>query len=301
MVRGRPESDWDVGYLARSGSLLLATAVRSGTAYRDWWGRDHWYDQKTGEGTGKVAAETLFAVDAASGERVWERRDRGLVLHPTLAVQGEAVYFVEAGSAALREEEERRITAPEMWNDLHLVRLDRDTGKQRWRVPLELRAGAAALYLVATSDHLVLTTSEGGVFEISTFLTANGRPGWSRELAWETDHHGKHLSRPAVVDGRIFLRPHVLTLSSGESQPLSFPEGHTCSSYTLTKESVLLRAGSFTMWSPDTDAITRWPRLRPDCWISTIPALGMLLSPEGGGGCSCGGWLETSLGFTRRQ
>jgi hypothetical protein len=23
----------------------------------------------------------------------------------------------------------------------------------------------------------------------------------------------------------------------------------------------------------------------------------MLLSPEGGGGCSCGGWLETSIGF----
>jgi hypothetical protein len=23
----------------------------------------------------------------------------------------------------------------------------------------------------------------------------------------------------------------------------------------------------------------------------------MLLSPEGGGGCSCGTWLETSIGF----
>jgi hypothetical protein len=23
----------------------------------------------------------------------------------------------------------------------------------------------------------------------------------------------------------------------------------------------------------------------------------MVLSPEGGGGCSCGNWLETSIGF----
>ncbi|MFT4559734.1 MAG: hypothetical protein ACI92S_005127, partial [Planctomycetaceae bacterium] len=24
---------------------------------------------------------------------------------------------------------------------------------------------------------------------------------------------------------------------------------------------------------------------------------GMLLAPEGGGGCSCGSWMETSIGF----
>ena len=27
-----------------------------------------------------------------------------------------------------------------------------------------------------------------------------------------------------------------------------------------------------------------------------VPA-GLLLSPEGGGGCSCGSWMETSIGF----
>ena len=37
--------------------------------------------------------------------------------------------------------------------------------------------------------------------------------------------------------------------------------------------------------------------LRPGCWLSTIPANGMLLSPEGGGGCSCGKWMEASIGF----
>jgi hypothetical protein len=31
--------------------------------------------------------------------------------------------------------------------------------------------------------------------------------------------------------------------------------------------------------------------------ISTIPACGLILSPEAGGGCSCGVWLETSIAF----
>jgi hypothetical protein len=27
----------------------------------------------------------------------------------------------------------------------------------------------------------------------------------------------------------------------------------------------------------------------------------MLLAPEGGGGCSCGNWLETSVGFLPKE
>ena len=62
-----------------------------------------------------------------------------------------------------------------------------------------------------------------------------------------------------------------------------------------------LRAGDMAVWDRETGAATRWSRLRPDCWISTIPASGMLLSPEGGGGCSCGSWIQASMGFTPRD
>ena len=50
----------------------------------------------------------------------------------------------------------------------------------------------------------------------------------------------------------------------------------------------------------DREAVTSWYNLRPSCWLSTVPANGMVLSPEGGGGCSCGNWLETSIGFAPR-
>ena len=47
--------------------------------------------------------------------------------------------------------------------------------------------------------------------------------------------------------------------------------------------------------------VTQWNRLRPGCWLSTIPACGLLLSPEASGGCSCGNWLETSIGFAPKK
>ena len=52
---------------------------------------------------------------------------------------------------------------------------------------------------------------------------------------------------------------------------------------------------------PFLDRITTWRNLRPSCWLSTIVGEGMILSPEGGGGCSCGNWLETSMAFSPLQ
>jgi hypothetical protein len=59
----------------------------------------------------------------------------------------------------------------------------------------------------------------------------------------------------------------------------------------------VFRSGNVTLWDNATGRSTSWQRLRPGCWLSTIPAAGMLLSPEAGGGCSCGSWMETSIGF----
>src|SRR5262249_43467507 len=130
-----------------------------------------------------------------------------------------------------------------------------------------------------------------------TFAAKDGKPLWDKTLKWESDHHGKHLSRPAVVGGRIIQRPYVLDLASGKVQYSAFPRGHGCGSYCATEEALIFRGGDVVFWDLERNKETRWPRLRPDCWISTIPASGLLLSPEGGGGCSCDHWLEMSVGF----
>ena len=70
--------------------------------------------------------------------------------------------------------------------------------------------------------------------------------------------------------------------------------------YVASTGALFLRAGELCVWDRAEGGATRWARLRPDCWISTVPACGMLLSPEGGGGCSCGSWMEASMGFRPR-
>ena len=180
---------------------------------------------------------------------------------------------------------------------LHLVALDVKTGKMVWERPIAPIPGTAAYYLAEGGGKLVLTSSDTGRFGVYVFDAADGKPLWDKTLKWESDNHGKHISRPAIVGTRLIVRPFVLDLGSGRELVQAFPKGHGCGSYCATTNLLIFRGGEVVLWNMEANSDTRWPRLRPDCWISTIPANGMLLSPEGGGGCSCGNWMEMSVGF----
>ena len=151
-----------------------------------------------------------------------------------------------------------------------------------------------------SEGRLVLLSSRGGYYSLYVLDAEDGTALWRKKFPWETDHHGKHLSRPLIVGGEIFVRPLALDLETGEVRRDAFPKGHQCGTYVASSEALFLRAGDLCVWDRASGDSSRWSRLRPDCWISTIPACGMLLSPEGGGGCSCGKWIEASMAFRPR-
>ena len=150
--------------------------------------------------------------------------------------------------------------------------------------------------MAAGNGNYVLVSSNDWKYEIYTYSAENGKLLWQKEQPWFHGDHGGHLSRPAIVNNRLVVKPVHYNLETGQKYDYNIPKsGHGCASYALTDQSVFYRGGSVTQFNFDTREFSRWERLRPDCWISTIPAQGMVLSPEAGGGCSCGNWLETSM------
>ena len=289
--------DW--GYVARHGELLLGSGVQRDAPFREFWGGEHWYDAKDGEHAKKVCSDVFFARDAKTGGMKWNYSE-ALVVNPTITIAEGRVHFVECRSEALKEGASRRLDGDEFWNNLHLVTLDLETGEKIWDIPAKPMPGVTAMYLVAAENRLCLQTSRDGAFAVYVLDAETGKQMWRGKYAWEANHHGKHLSRPAIVGGRIYLRPLTLDLEDGTVLAEAFPAGHQCGTYTASRDALFLRAGSLAVWDRLSGESSRWNRARPDCWISTIPAEGMLLSPEGGGGCSCGGWIETSMGFLPR-
>ncbi len=298
-----PTMAW--GYIARHDQLLIGTAMRREATYLDWWGGEHWFDSTGGADTHLVAGDLLFALDANDGETAWKYP--GMVLHPTITVMDGRLYFIEDRTAEHLAGTTRRISLDE--NQQHeLVCLEMKTGKKLWAQPLDSFKGhLACLYLAgggnAEQRSLVLVGSESTAkeFTVRSFNPTNGKRNWIRSVAWETNHHGKHISRPAIQAELLYLRPEVMDLATGQTITRGFPPGHGCASYALSTQGLFTRLGETTWWDVRNEKVNRFQRVRTDCWISVVPAQGMLLSAEGGGGCSCGNWLETSMGFIPRS
>jgi len=292
--------DW--GFLATVDDQIIGSTNQQAAAYVDWDGPTYWYDQTGGPLAAKVVSDQLFSVGKTSESMQWSYPG-GVVLNATITITDEKVYFLETNDVDLLAGKAARLQDAKLWKSLELVALDLKTGEEKWRGPINGMDGTTAISMTISDEKLIVNASSAGKFSVHCCdATASGKVLWNSEFKWEANHHGKHLARPAVVGGKVFVRPVVLDLETGEKLTnLSFPSGHTCASYTLCKNAMFLRAGDLTMWSPDSGEVSRWPRIRTDCWISLIPAGGMLLVPEGGGGCSCGKWMESSLGFGVRK
>ncbi len=298
--RGRHDKwRYDWGYVGSVGDKLMGSCVKKGASFTSFWGDANagWYDATSGVVTNKVCSESLFAVDKSTGQRRW-MYEGGLIVNPTITLSEGTAFFVECRSESLHEQEERRLEGPDFWKDQYLVALDLDTGQKRWEQPLKVQPGSVVFYLAYGNDKLSLVTSADKQYHVYVHDANHGQLAWQHAFGWTDDRgdHGRHMSRPAIVGNRLYVRPAVFDLDLGHKLDMTVPDGG-CGTYACTSEALIFRDGEVTMWDTEAGQTSKWTRLRPDCWLSTIPANGMLLSPEGGGGCSCGSWLETSLGF----
>jgi len=294
-----PKRDWryDWSYVASCGELLLGSAVKQGTAYTNFWGRSGWYDAPHGPEACKVCSENLFAIEKGSARKRWEYAD-GLVINSTITIGAGRVYFVQSRNPKVKASDSRRVGMGELWQDQFLTCLDVASGKKVWEKPIDTHDGISVFYLAYANQRLVIVSSGGGAFHVYAYAAADGKPLWNNRFGWPggKHDHGKAMSRPAIVGNTLYVRPRAFDLATGKVLPRSLPGGG-CGTYACSTHAVFFRAGTVQMWDRETAKATTWSRLRPGCWLSTIPAAGMLLSPEAGGGCSCGSWMETSVGF----
>ncbi len=293
-----PARDYDWGYLARQGQTLFASAVRKNTVYTEFWGGDAWYDKTKGPGTEKVCSDALLAFDIQTKAPLWTWRN-GVVINTTIAVGEESVFFVESRHDKLKETPTRRLNDSRLWSDQYLVALNPQTGRSRWETPIDTVDGIVVFFLVSRDDSIVITSSAAGKYHLYAFDAQTGQPRWKSEHKWPSDNHGGHMQHPVVLADKVFLEPCGYDLKTGHRITSAMSGREGCATYCGTKYALIHRgqARRVTLWDFNTGQITSWTNLRPSCWLSTVAGEGMVLSPEGGGGCSCGNWLETSLAF----
>jgi len=289
------DGQYDWGFVGQAAGQVIGSAVKPKTVYTEYWGNAEqgWYDARGGSSTFKVCSDSLFAYSIDGSRLTWKHD--GVIVNSTITLTSDHVFFAESRNAKVIKSEERRV-GQELNQELFFVCLDLQTGKKIWDRRIEDFDGEVALYACQAAGSLVVVGSAKNRYDVRVMDSADGKPIWKKQTPWPSNNHGGHMSRPAIVGNSLYVRPQAFELRTGLNLSVKMPMGG-CGTYAATTETLLFRSRNVTMWDRRQGEATAWTRLRPDCWLSTIPADGLLLSPEGGGGCSCGSWMETSLGF----
>ncbi len=286
------------GYVAYDGQRVIGSSVPKGGVYTEYWGGARWYDKQVPGATSVVCSDRLFAYDPGKDQPTWTYRGVSIV-NPTITVDHGRVYFAENRSKRPGAVDSRRGIGEALWKDLYLVALDAATGKKVWERALDTAPAKVVFFGLSDPKGVILATSADNFYRIDRFRPADGTPLWHAAHRWPSNNHSGHMQHPVIVGDTIYLEPQGYHLADGKPLAAKMGRHDGCHTYLATTGALIYRGNGrrVSMYSLNDGAISSWPALRPSCWLSVIPASGMLLVPEGGGGCSCGRWLETSIGF----
>ncbi len=316
-VRGKTyklnDDGMEWGYVAQSGDILYGSGQLDAAHYTNIWGTSGWYDNRSHVGaTAKVCSKYLFADNVSTGNRVWAYdsadSDKGVIINSTITIGAGRVYFVESRDPDVEGYTSGRIGISDLWDQQYLIALNADNGTRLWQRSIDPADGVPVFYLLYTKETLILVSSNSSTsrYYLYAYDADKGSPkaGWSSNPVshgWTTDNHGGHIQHPVAVGNNLYLEPRGYNLGTGADLGITIGGRSGCATRAGTAGALIYRGsgGNIAMWDINSRAVSTWNKLRPSCWLSTIPGGGMVLSPEGGGGCSCNEWFQTSIGFVR--
>lgn len=277
--------------------------------------------------TVKSRTDAVFAVDPATGQRLWTYRGKN-ILHTTIAVGPDHMYLIDSsispaerqrlyqkdksdlkkltGEAAAKAEAEMKAFDVRM-----CVALDKRTGEKVWEKSVDvtdttdISSGGGSLTIMYAEGYLVLCGANAnghywrqflsGQFDRRKLIVLNSQDG---QQIWAKN--ANYMNRPAVIGREIYAEPWAFDLATGEpkkrNHPLTGEEsdwrfsrpGHHCGVITATPNMMFFRSGFIGYYDLYNDSGTRhFAGQRLGCWVNAIPGNGLVMIPEASAGCVC--------------
>jgi hypothetical protein len=272
-----------------------------------------------------TVSESLTAFDYRNRTRVWTYQGQSAILNATITVGGDRVYFVESRAPTVVADETGTAWLPDFFaRDARLVAIDLADGSECWSQPLGPLSAAADdehehIVFLSYADEMLLVTRTGHIDQKLSYQL-EGRNALTGEIQWQHTVPSRHRvyapltygkngqqSHPSIVNGKVFLLSHItealitLDLQTGEVERDEalfnfWIHSKTCAVPTASATGLYFRRDSCYMFDlPSRQAADLTSVTRPGCWMSIIPAGGLVLMPEASAGCTCGFALQTSV------
>lgn len=310
-----PEKDLDWGYIAVDqtgvyGSLQRRGASRLTGDYKDLQQafRGNQISRKDNQPT--IVSQGVFCCDPQDGQRLWTYHpDQAVIANPTICLGEAGVFFWESHCPEAVDNPQARVTPSVFCQGSHayLVKLDKQTGRLLWRKQLDLNC-QHIMYLSYSQGKLISSTCSTQEntyrYHLLTCKAEDGSVIWQRDVPSgfsnrDTDH-GKQDKHPMVIGDTVCFKFGSFDLSSGESLAYRFTTSN-CADCSASATHIFGRnQGVPTMYAfgdENKDGQPLCTAMRPGCYISIIPAGGMILLPSFSAGCTCGYTLQTTIGW----
>jgi len=276
-----------------------------------------------------MVSDIVFALHPKTGEMQWQHQG-SRIAHITISKGLENIFFAESAvtpAAKIRAGKERQKLIEEgiyvesrefpvqsKYRDFRTVfALDQKTGKIKWSKTLDFTGCGGDTLASACQNGVLLFFSSMGSHD--AWRHESGTLRWKRMTALDAEtgeilwsHPNNYRTRPVIVGNRIFIEPRVCDLHTGSiitrehpisGQPVPFEylrPGHTCAISSASASMLFYRSSTAAVLDFEKDdGLTLFGGIRPGCWISMIPAGGVLLFPEASAGCTCSFPLRGSV------
>jgi len=312
------DSDW--GHVAVQGQYLLGSNQKPEVSRMAAAGLRDFVNARISRSRVAVS-ENLFALNYRTRKPLWSYTG-GVILNPTITVGGgDTVYFAESRNDTCVNDPSGTADMNDfVAREASIVALDLATGNERWRRPILPNTDEAQwIMYLSCADGILLSTrtywlDDHLTYELKTMDAATGRDLWTELVKSPVTGpyapllNGKNAqaAHPSIVNGNIYWLAHTFgtifchDLRTGESDHnADFGtswQNKGCAVPTASASALYYRDTSSHMYDLATRRKIDLTRVtRPGCWMSIIPAGGLVLMPEASSGCTCGLALQMSV------
>ena len=308
-----PVAGMDWGYVATDGDDLFGSAQTPGASYLAARTGRGAIGNQLGRGNERliITSTSLFCLNRKTAKLRWKYNARSAIANATICMDERSVYFIESTAAQAVSDTDGRIPLAVFTEGAgeHVTCLDRSTGKVLWRHQRDLLL--RHVMHLSCAHGVVLAggcRSHKGDFwyHLRAYSAADGQPIWERDIpstygTGDTDH-GKQDKHAMIIGNAVYLKQGNFDLKTGKPLGYRFPTSSCADCSSSLKHIFSRNNGCPSVFSLNGtgrgEALC--PVMRPGCYISIIPAGGIVVLPALSAGCTCGYTLQTSIGWLPR-
>jgi len=249
----------------------------------------------------------IFAYDKKTGEKTWEIKLDNTVTPTAIVSDDKNLYFIDRTDEWTYQNMKRKGGLAGFSSVLKAARLS--DGETVW-VSGKLKPQRKALFLkngVIVASANFSDVADNSTSGLTAFSAENGKMLWEKERVRATSRRGGPVRHVFIVGDTLYT-PSPVDLKTGkekitqtdpltgEPSPFQLSGQNFCGHVSAGKHIVAYRSTSLGFKSLTEDSPCYWlHEKRTSCWISMLPAGGILLAPEGASTCVCSFNYKTSL------